>query len=120
MMGFLAPYVLFRNDIFYLNLEMLSNYFVYIITNKYRTTIYIGVTNDIQKRLGQHYFDSQNAKKSFAGKYNCYYLVYYELFENSSNAIAREKQLKKLRREKKNRLTGAFNPKWESLNNQVF
>ena len=99
---------------------MFNNYFVYIITNKYRTILYIGVTNNLQKRLSQHYFDSKNAKKSFAGKYNCYYLLYYEKFENSSNAIAREKELKKWRREKKNNLIRSFNPKWESLNTQVF
>ena len=45
---------------------MLFNHFVYIVTNQYRTTLYIGVTNNIQRRISQHYFDSQNAKKSFA------------------------------------------------------
>ncbi len=69
------------------------NYLIYILANQYRTTIYIGVTNNIQKRIGQHYFDSQNAKKSFAGKYNCIYLVYYEIFTNPKEAIAREKEL---------------------------
>lgn len=96
------------------------NYFAYILTNQYRTTLYIGLTNNIQRRLGQHYFDSQNAKKSFAGKYNCIYLVYYEVFDNSNTAIAREKELKKWRREKKNKLISEFNPKWETLNNDVF
>ncbi len=47
---------------------MQHKYFVYITSNKYRTTLYIGFTNNIQNRLSQHYFDSQNAKKSFAGK----------------------------------------------------
>lgn len=98
---------------------MLQNYFVYIITNQYRTTLYIGITNNLQKRLDQHYFESQNAKKSFAGKYNCIYLVYYEGFESSKIAIAREKELKKWRREKKNKLITDFNPKWETLNNEV-
>ena len=55
---------------------MQNTYYVYITTNQYRTTLYIGFTNNIQNRLAQHYFDSQNAKKSFAGKYNCIYLVY--------------------------------------------
>lgn len=99
--------------------KTLYNHFVYIVTNQYRTTLYIGVTNNIQRRISQHYFDSQNAKKSFAGKYNCYYLIYYEGFEDPKTAIAREKQLKKWRREKKNILISEFNPKWESLNNQV-
>ncbi|WP_166387063.1 GIY-YIG nuclease family protein, partial [Polaribacter sp. 11A2H] len=50
---------------------MFKQYFIYIITNEKKTVLYIGVTNNIQKRISQHYFDSQNAKKSFAGKYNC-------------------------------------------------
>jgi putative endonuclease len=98
---------------------MLYNYFFYIVTNEYRTTLYIGVTNNIQKRLSQHYFDSQNAKKSFAGKYNCIYLVYYEGFQYPKEAIAREKEVKKWRREKKNNLISEFNLKWETLNNQI-
>ena len=73
---------------------MLYNCFVYISTNEYRTTLYIGVTNNIQKRLSQHLFDSQNAKQSFAGKYNCNYLVYYEGFQYPKEAIGREKNLK--------------------------
>jgi len=89
------------------------------MTNEYRTTLYIGITNNIQRRIAQHYFDSQNAKKSFAGKYNCIYLVYYEGFEKSNEAIAREKVIKKWRREKKNKLITEFNPKWETLNSQI-
>ena len=99
---------------------MLHNYFVYITTNLYRTTLYIGFTNNIQRRLSQHYFDSQNAKKSFAGKYACVYLVYYESFEYPKEGIAREKQLKGWRREKKNMLIADFNPTWENLNTEIF
>ncbi|MEL0650171.1 GIY-YIG nuclease family protein [Algibacter sp. TI.3.09] len=99
---------------------MQHQYYVYILTNKYRTTLYIGFTNNIQNRLSQHYFDSQNAKKSFAGKYDCIYLVYYEVFESPKPGIEREKQLKKWRREKKNKLISDFNTNWESLNNQIF
>ncbi|MBW8201674.1 GIY-YIG nuclease family protein [Flagellimonas abyssi] len=98
---------------------MLSPYYVYVTTNEKKTVLYIGVTNNIQKRLSQHYFDSENAKKSFAGKYNCYYLVYYETFDSIESAIAREKELKKWRREKKDRLISSFNPNWEFLNQQV-
>lgn len=99
---------------------MLNNYFIYIVTNEYRTTLYIGVTNNIQQRLYQHYTSSLQKTKSFAGKYNCYYLVYYEVFDDIDKAIAREKQLKKWRREKKNKLISNFNPKWQSLNSEVF
>lgn len=98
---------------------MLYSYFVYIVTNEYRTTLYIGVTNNIQRRLSEHYFDSQNAKLSFAGKYNCYFLVYYEGFDDSNEAIHREKVLKKWRRSKKNKLITDFNPKWGTLNYQI-
>lgn len=96
------------------------NYLVYILTNEYRTTLYIGVTNNIQRRLDQHHFDSLNSKRSFAGKYNCIYLVYYEVYDNPETAIAREKELKKWRREKKNDLISGFNPSWKTLNNEVF
>lgn len=89
------------------------------MTNEYRTALYIGVTNNIQRRISQHYFDSQNLKKSFAGKYNCIYLVYYEGFEYPNDAINREKAIKKWRREKKNQLISEFNPKWENLNTQI-
>ena len=99
---------------------MFKNYYVYIITKKNKTTLYIGVTNNIQRRLSQQYFDSQNTRQSFAGKYNCYYLLYYEAFENSNNAIAREKQLKKWRREKKEQLIATVNPNWDFLNDEVF
>ena len=98
---------------------MFKNYFVYIITNEKKTVLYIGVTNNIQRRISQHYFDSQNAKKSFAGKYNCYYLLYYESFDDINLAILREKQLKGLRREKKNKIISDFNPNWDFLNNDV-
>ncbi|QLG44879.1 GIY-YIG nuclease family protein [Costertonia aggregata] len=98
---------------------MLYSYFVYIVTNENKTALYIGMTNNIQRRLSQHYFDSKNAKKSFAGKYNCYYLLYYEGFESPETAIQREKEIKKWRRKKKNRLISDFNPEWEFLNNEV-
>jgi putative endonuclease len=93
---------------------------VYIVTNQYRTTLYIGVTNNLQRKISQHYLDSINAKKSFAGKYNCVYLVYYEIHDCPQTAINREKELKKWRRSKKNNLISSFNPKWETLNQQVF
>ncbi|SDS26199.1 putative endonuclease [Polaribacter sp. KT25b] len=99
---------------------MFKKYIVYIITNKNKTVLYVGVTNDIQRRLSQHYFDSRNAKKSFAGKYNCYYLLYYEVFEDVNAAILREKELKGWRREKKRILITNFNPDWEFLNHDVF
>ncbi|AWH75665.1 endonuclease [Dokdonia sp. Dokd-P16] len=99
---------------------MFTNFYIYITTNQYRTTVYIGVTNDIQRRISQHYFDSENSKISFARRYNCYDLVYYEGFQYATDAIAREKQLKRWSRQKKNQLIETVNPTWESLNNEVF
>ena len=98
---------------------MLHRYFVYITTNENKTTIYIGMTNNIQRRLSQHFFDSQNSKKSFAGKYNCFYLIYYEGFQDPMSAILREKEIKKWRRKKKEKLINSFNPKWEFINQEV-
>ena len=93
-----------------------KTYYVYITTNENKTTLYIGITNDLTRRLSQHYFDSQYEKLSFAGKYNCYYLIYYEEFQNSNEAILREKEIKKWRREKKEKLINSLNPDWEFLN----
>ena len=76
---------------------MFNNFITYITTIKYRTTLYIGMTNNIQNRLSQHYFDNQNEKLSFAGKYDCIYLVYYEGFEFSNQVVLSEEQLKKWR-----------------------
>lgn len=93
-------------------------YFVYITTNPNRTVLYIGVTNDLQTRLRQHFENSGNPK-SFAGKYYCYNLIYWERFNHIDHAIEREKELKRWRREKKEKLITSFNPKWMFLNNEV-
>jgi len=58
-------------------------------------------------------------KKSFAGKYNCCHLVYYEMFDNPSEAILKEKTIKKWRREKKDKLIHEFNPNWQFLENDI-
>ena len=86
---------------------------IYIMTNKSRSTLYIGVTSDLQKRIHQHkihYF-----KNSFTDKYNLEYCVYYECFETIEVAITREKEIKKWRREKKEKLINSFNPSWKDL-----
>lgn len=90
-------------------------YYVYIITNPYRSTYYIGVTNNLGKRLQQHRENIENGKKTFAAKYNLKHLVYYERFSWVQNAIAREKELKGWRREKKLELIRAFNDDFEFL-----
>jgi putative endonuclease len=94
------------------------HYYVYIITNATHSVLYIGVTNDLPTRLQQH-FDNRGSNNSFAGKYHCYKLVYFEQHEWIEHAIEREKELKKWNRQKKENLINKFNPNWDELNNKV-
>jgi len=89
--------------------------FVYILTNKNKTVLYIGVTNNLERRVSEHKADAEGPRKSFCGRYNCYYLVYYEEFQKPIEAIAREKELKKWRREKKEILISSDNPDWKFI-----
>jgi putative endonuclease len=87
------------------------SYYVYILSSRTKT-LYIGVTNDIERRVWQHktgYVDG------FTKKYNVRRLVYYEDYESVRDAIAREKQLKDWRREKKVTLIESLNPEWDDL-----
>lgn len=87
-------------------------YSVYILTNFTKTVLYIGVTNDLQQRLIEHYLDKDNPlSNSFTSAYNVIYLVYYEDYDYVNDAIAREKEIKKWRREKKDRLIVTMNAK---------
>jgi putative endonuclease len=99
---------------------MHKSYYVYILTNRNKTTLYVGVTNNLQRRISEHQLDSENAKQTFAGKYMCCFLVYYEEFNNPKEAIYREKEIKKWRREKKNTLITVYNPQWNFLNEGMF
>ncbi|MBD1383649.1 GIY-YIG nuclease family protein [Mucilaginibacter rigui] len=94
------------------------NYYVYITTNHYKTVLYIGVTNDLSRRLYEHK-ENKGTSKSFSGKYYCYNLVYYEHFSNIEHAIEREKELKKWRRDKKDALITSVNPGWKFLNSEI-
>ena len=98
--------------------EGYHTYYVYIITNKYRSTFYIGVTNNLGIRLQKHKENIENNIKTFASKYNLQFLVYYEKFSWIQLAIAREKELKGWRREKKIELIKSFNENFEFLNNR--
>ena len=91
-------------------------YYVYIITNKYRSTYYVGVTNNLNKRLLQHYESIELKHNTFASKYNLKYLVYYERFSWIQLAIAREKEIKGWRRDKKLNLIRNFNENFKFLN----
>lgn len=85
----------------------MKNYYVYIITNKYNTTLYIGVTNNLPRRIYEH---KHKLVEGFSSKYNLDKLVYYEYTESVESAILREKQLKNYSRAKKEQLIEKFNP----------
>jgi putative endonuclease len=91
------------------------HYYVYIVTNPERNVLYTGVTNDLGIRLMEHYSNRGNSK-TFAGKYYCYNLIYYEDFQYVNSAIAREKEIKGWRRQKKLDLIKTMNPDWAFLN----
>ncbi|MFN4197807.1 MAG: GIY-YIG nuclease family protein, partial [Flavobacterium sp.] len=79
-----------------------------------RSTLYIGVTNNLERRLFEH--STNKDSNSFTAKYNIKYLLYFEKFTWIQDAIAREKELKKWRREKKMALIQSYNPKLKFLN----
>lgn len=85
---------------------------VYIITNTHNTTLYIGVTSNLIKRIFQH---KNKQVDGFSKKYNLSKLVYFEQFSVMEDAIVREKRLKNWHREWKEKLINAENPDWEDL-----
>lgn len=91
---------------------MQKQYYIYILSNWNNSVLYIGVTNDIIRRLNEH---KDGDEKSFATKYKTFKLVYNEVFSNAEDAINREKQLKRWSRLKKNSLIESINPNWEDL-----
>jgi len=86
--------------------------YVYILSNKYNNVLYVGITNDLIRRVYEH---KNKLVDGFTEKYNVDKLVYYELFNDPTNAITREKQLKGYSRKKKVELITSFNPEWEDL-----
>ena len=86
--------------------------YVYILTNKNKTVLYIGVTSNLLKRIYQH---KTKFYQGFTAKYNCNKLVYYEEYKNIVDAIKREKQLKSGNRKRKEQLINAENPNWVDL-----
>ena len=85
------------------------NYFVYITTNPSKTVLYTGVTNDLFLRLQEH-FDNRGLKRTFAGRYFCYKLFYFEHYGDISIAIDREKEIKDMSRKRKLELIKSINP----------
>ncbi|OCX51613.1 endonuclease [Mucilaginibacter sp. PPCGB 2223] len=89
---------------------------VYIMTNKYRTVFYIGVTNDLRTRVWQHINGEGSA---FVKKYRCFDLVYYEHHIRITDAIDREKQLKNWHRDWKTNLIQSMNPEMKDLKEEI-
>ncbi len=90
-------------------------YAVYIMTNTYGTVLYTGVTNNLVMRVGQH----KLKEKGFTAKYNATNLVYYEVFEDITEAIKREKQIKGGSRKDKNSLIVKNNPLFRDLYEEI-
>jgi putative endonuclease len=86
---------------------------VYIITNKINTVLYIGVTSNLYARIAEHRDKTHTA--SFTAKYNCCKLVYFECYPRIEEAITRETQMKRWKREWKEKLINAENPNWIDL-----
>jgi putative endonuclease len=87
-------------------------YFVYMMTNGNRDVLYIGMTNNLERRVAEH---QTHALKGFTDNYNVTTLVYFESFDDPTTAIAREKQLKGWTRKKKDSLIERVNPLWKDL-----
>ena len=87
-------------------------YFVYILTNKTNKVLYTGVTNNLERRLYEH---KNHLVDGFSSKYNTTKLIYYEVSESVESAIAREKQIKAYRRDKKIALINESNSEWKDL-----
>ena len=91
-------------------------YYVYIITNAYKTVLYVGVTNSLKRRMHDH---SIGKKGGFSSKYKCKYLIYYEKYNDVNAAIRREKEIKKWGKLKKKALIQNRNPEIKFLNETI-
>jgi len=93
-----------------------EQYFVYILTNKYNNVMYIGVTNNLVRRMFEH---KNKLTDGFTKKYNLNKLVYYEVSEDIETAIKREKQIKNWHRDWKMNLINQVNPEWQDLSQSI-
>ena len=90
----------------------MKQYYVYLLASKRNGTLYIGVTNDLVRRVWEH---KNNVIEGFTLKYNVHMLVYYEITADVESAITREKQMKKWMRQWKIELIEKSNPEWKDL-----
>ena len=91
------------------------NFYIYIMTSN-SGTLYIGVTNNLTKRIYEH---KNNLVEGFTKKYGCHKLIYFEQTSDIESAISREKQIKRWNRRKKEALIKTKNPRWEDLYNEL-
>ena len=90
--------------------------YVYFLTNRFNKVLYVGVTNDLVRRVYEH---KQKLVDGFSKKYRLTKLVYYEIFESIEEAILREKKIKGWIRIKKNGLVALMNPEWKDLYSEI-
>jgi putative endonuclease len=95
---------------------MEKQYSVYLLTNKAKTVIYTGVTNDLKRRVHEH---KSKIIDGFTKRYNVDHLVYFETTNDIESAIAREKQIKGGSRQDKIRLIDSMNPAWNDLYEEI-
>ena len=93
------------------------NFYVYMMTNRWKSVLYTGVTNNLETRVWQH---KNRVKEGFTKRYNCDRLVYFELYQDVRDAIVRETQIKKWSRAKKDALIAPTNPEWRDLSEGWF
>lgn len=91
---------------------MYNTYYTYIMSSSNNSTLYIGVTNDLERRVAEHKSGSGSV---FTRKYHCHKLVYFETYSDIDQAIAREKQLKGWKRERKDALIDSVNKERRDL-----
>lgn len=96
--------------------ENLKTYYVYILASKRNGTLYVGITDNLIKRVWQH---KNDIVEGFTKKYNCHHLVYYEQTNEVMAALEREKQIKKWKRQWKLELIEKQNPEWKDLYNDL-
>ena len=87
-----------------------------MMTNKHKNVLYVGVTNNLKRRVYEH---EKGLDFGFSKKYNCHYLIYFEEFRSINLAIKREKEIKGWRREKKDALIKSINPQFNFLNDKL-
>lgn len=101
---------------FYIERMLMKKYFIYILSNKDNRILYVGITSNLARRIYEH---KNKIIYGFSSKYNLSKLVYYEEYNDIHEAIKREKQIKKWKREFKNNKINELNPLWKDLLNYI-